>query len=298
MSKRITLVSATVVALVTAMTVALLVSTGAFGQGGESGGGFSGSPEKAAVEATARAMQLTAEAYPTAPVRPGPIETPPALPTPRVAGPDVRPCQAKDLTAVADEGAAATGGEGFVVVTIGNESDTACRLAGPPGFQFVDSAGKVANNVERSEDSPACSSERDFPCVFSKPLLMLPELPVPSPAQLKSEPIPTEPGQAVLSIGVWTPGGHMCSGPATEISAIDLSLPEGGGKLRVELSPELFRYGTLDLCRVTLFDFNGVASGPETPTPSPTPSQPETPVPSPTACPETPTPSPAPATAE
>lgn len=215
-------------------------------------------------------MQETAEALPTAPVTREPITTPRPVPTAFVAGPDVKACVAADLNALAAEGVSATGGQNFIVVRIGNVSDVPCRFAGPPDAQLLDADDKAAFDIDNSAGITCSKDSGSLPCVLREsPLLLLPELPVPSVDQLHSYDAPQPlPGQALLIISWWGPGSHTCSGPAPFITAVRLNLPQDGGDIVAKLPPELFSKGGIEPCRAELFAFEGVPVLPKEPLPT------------------------------
>lgn len=244
-------------AVIGGAVLTIAVVTSAIGQGGPIGQGGQEPPEKQAFEAAEEARQAAAEKAPQAPAHP---EITPAIvptPTPFIAGPEVRPCNASDLNAAVIGSNAATGGQLLAGIGLGNKSTEPCRLSGPPNIQLIDPEGHVIP-LDTFQSSP-CSTTVSSPCIFPEPLLMLANL-----GELK--PHTAVPGQAGLEITWWAsdfndPTG-TCSPPPPVATAVRLSLPEGGGELRVDLTPE-FPAGIRPChSRVGIFGFSGIPPKP------------------------------------
>ncbi len=213
-------------------------------------------PQKRAFEAAEQARQAAAEAGPHAPKHPEftPIPTTPS-PTPFVAGPDVRPCDAADLNAGVTGSNGLTGGQALAGIGLGNESAEPCRLSGPPGIELLGpDGGVIPLDVFQS---PPCSDTTSRPCIFPGPLLMLPNL-----GEVK--PHSAVPGQGWLEI-TWR--GHddtgTCSPQPRVATAVRLSLPEGRGELTVDLTSEFpatpqFPAGIAPCQKVGILEFGGV----------------------------------------
>jgi hypothetical protein len=208
---------------------------------------------KETIDATAAAGRATIEAWETATIAP-----PPSLPTstpfptplmPRTAGPEVRRCDASDLTGVAMPGENLETMHEGLRINLGNRSLTPCRLSHIPDIQFLDSEG-AAIPLE-VQQSPLCSDRHGLPYISSSPLLMLPKMPAGSDAAL--------PGQARLVIE-WL--YDRCSPPAQLATSIRLWLPEGGGAVSIDLPPQLFRGGVAPCYGVEVLDYDGVPGNP------------------------------------
>jgi hypothetical protein len=210
-------------------------------------------PSMRTADVAATAQQATADAWKTATLPPPPIlptsTPPPTLPAPLTAGPEIRRCDASDVAAVAipDENLE-TMHDGLAII-LGNRSSTPCRLNHVPDIQFLDSNGAVLPVEVRQ--SPLCSDDGGFPCVFSLPLLALPN----SPAGTGG----ARPGQVRLLIE-WLSG--PCSPPATLATAVRLWLPEGGGAITLDVSMTLFGGGVAPCRYVEVLDYGGVSGNP------------------------------------
>jgi hypothetical protein len=270
MSKRAARMSGLAAVLVAGAIMAALFIAGAVGQEGGPSGAQSGSLDKRSFEATEQANQATAAALPTAPAVPFVPPTPAPLPTPFVAGPDVRSCEVADLTALAAEGSGATGGENFIIVELGNKSGSPCALAVPKRVVLLNTDGLPAFQLGSSSVSK-CSADMEFACVSSRPLLLLPGLPARSPSEFESDSKSVVPGQALLTIAWWASnyeGDPECQAKPSFITEIGLVLSSSGEDLDVKLSDDLFPEGGIEACRAALFSFNGVPDQPKAPVPS------------------------------
>jgi uncharacterized protein DUF4232 len=154
-------------------------------------------------------------------------------PSPTVIPAGTRPCQAADLRAVFGGIGALTGGQLAASILFGNQSPSACVLQGVPTVQLFDSGGHQIPLTNRAAEG------------------------------LPSEPVLVQSGTADVQAYIPRAGlayaemewqthdgaGSACAPTPREGTAVVMSLPGGGGSLRVVVSSDpLSRWSTIAPC--------------------------------------------------
>jgi hypothetical protein len=153
-------------------------------------------------------------------------------PSPTVIPAGTHPCQAADLRSVFGGISALTGGQLAASILFGNRSATACVLQGVPAVQLVDSAGhQIPLTTTVAQGMP------------SDPVLVQP-----GTADVQAH-IPRA-GIAYAEIDWQTHdgAGFPCAPIPQEGTAVAMSLPGGGGSLRIAVSDPMSRWSTIAPC--------------------------------------------------
>jgi hypothetical protein len=159
------------------------------------------------------------------------MPTPRPTATMRPVGPNTRACAADDLNAAYFIMSAATGGQSFIGIGIGNKSSTDCQLANAPDIRlFDDKHNAVPYDIWWND-----RCRRETPCIYDAPIALAPETGDLSRTHRDDGRL-LLPGQVALSLTYRRhDGAGFCDHTPPEASAVQLVLPSDGGELLVDL---------------------------------------------------------------